>query len=75
MIHYLKSTTDNSHFNASQKLVTDNYSEWRLRLKLEINEFSFPAPEMENGKKAVNNINKLADFNDSEQIGWLSTYE
>ncbi|WP_292953103.1 MULTISPECIES: hypothetical protein [unclassified Neptuniibacter] len=75
MIHYLRSTTEKSHLNAGQKVVADNYSEWQLRLKLQVNEFSFPAPEMHNGKAALDKISSQPDFSDSNPLGWLSDYE
>lgn len=75
MIHYLRSATGKSHFSPAQKMTAQTYSEWQLRLKLTVGEFTFPAPEMNKGKKAIDNINKLPDFNDSDQLGWLSEFQ
>ncbi|WP_415897760.1 hypothetical protein ACMXYX_04795 [Neptuniibacter sp. QD72_48] len=75
MIHYLKSATGKSHLGAAQKLVNKTYSEWQLRLKLQVNDYSFPAPEMHKGKASLSKISDHPDFSDSDQLGWLSDYE
>jgi len=74
IIHYLRSATGKSHFSAAQKITAQTYSEWQLRLKLTVGEFTFPAPEMDKGKKALDKIDELPDFNDSDQLGWLSEF-
>ncbi len=75
MIHYLKSATGKSHLGSAQKRITQEYSEWQFRLKLQVNDYSFPAPEIHKGKASLSKISDQPDFSDSEQFGWLSHYQ
>ncbi|MCV6621816.1 MAG: hypothetical protein OIF51_08710, partial [Cellvibrionaceae bacterium] len=74
MIHYLKSATGKSLLNSAEKRITQAYSEWQLRLQLQINDYSFPAPEMHKGKVGLRKVSDQPNFNDNDQPGWLTTY-